>query len=96
MSDTSLADPQVNEAPPVEVDVSRKSYRDILREEITSGRTELNRPSAGLFLSGLSAGPDIGFGRLLMAVMLTLSVGRLDPLVNLNRRSARHPQSRAA
>ena len=30
MSDTSLADPQVKTAPPVEVDVSRKTYRDIL------------------------------------------------------------------
>ncbi len=54
-----------------------KSYENILREQITLGLEELQRPTSGLFLSGLSAGLDIGFGPLLMAVMTTLSTGAL-------------------
>jgi formate/nitrite transporter FocA (FNT family) len=44
---------------------------DILRAQIRQGLSELNRPRDGLFLSALSAGLDIGFGPLLMAVVLT-------------------------
>lgn len=44
---------------------------DILDTEIRRGLSELQRPTTGLSLSGLSAGLDIGFGPLLMAVILT-------------------------
>lgn len=61
-----------------------KSYRRILREEIAAGLVELRRPARGLFLSGLSAGLDIGFSVLLMASIATLARGRLpDPVVDL-------------
>jgi len=44
---------------------------DILDIEIRRGLSELERPTTGLSLSALSAGLDIGFGPLLMAVILT-------------------------
>lgn len=50
-----------------------KPYREILEEQIASGVQELERSSAGLLLSGLSAGLDLGFSTLLMATMLTLA-----------------------
>ncbi|WP_254535801.1 formate/nitrite transporter family protein [Halomarina litorea] len=52
---------------------SPKSQQDILTEQIHEGLSELRRPWDGLFLSGLSAGLDVGFGPALMAVMLTLA-----------------------
>ncbi|NHN47536.1 formate/nitrite transporter family protein [Halostella sp. JP-L12] len=50
-------------------------YEDILEQEIETGLEELNRGALGLGLSALSAGLDIGFGPLLMAVMVTLAGG---------------------
>lgn len=41
---------------------------------------EMNRERSGLLLSGLSAGLDIGFGPLLIAVVLTLSEGGFGDL----------------
>lgn len=62
----------------------RKSYRDILTRQIEQALNELNRPTDGLFLSALSAGLDIGFGPLLMAVMATLLTGALgQPVTEL-------------
>ncbi|WP_198665713.1 MULTISPECIES: formate/nitrite transporter family protein [Haloprofundus] len=54
--------------------------RDILETQIEEGLHEINRELDGLFLSGLSAGLDIGFGPLLMAVVLTLSAGSYGDL----------------
>lgn len=51
------------------------SAPDILESLIESGQHEIERESSGLLLSGFSAGLDIGFGPLLMAVMLTLTAG---------------------
>ena len=42
----------------------QKSYRDILKEEISAGLTELNRSASGLFLSAISAGLDAMMMRL--------------------------------
>ena len=53
----------------------QKSSEAILAGEITMGVTELERPTSGLFLSGLSAGLDIGFGPLFMGVVLTVVGG---------------------
>jgi formate/nitrite transporter FocA (FNT family) len=47
--------------------------RNILGSLLESGLHEMNRERSGLLLSGLSAGLDIGFGPLMMAVVLTLS-----------------------
>ena len=66
------------------VDPSPTSYREILQVEIEEGLTQLNRPSSGLFLSGLSAGLDIGFGPFLMAVIMSLPRGSFpDFLVDI-------------
>ncbi|WP_458208439.1 formate/nitrite transporter family protein [Haladaptatus sp. NG-SE-30] len=51
----------------------QKSGQTILAQEIESGLNELERPTDGLLLSGLSAGLDIGFGPLFMAVLTTLA-----------------------
>ncbi len=66
-----------------ETDPSRgeKSYREVLAQELEKGVLELNRPHAGIFLSGLSAGLDIGFGPLLMAALLATPTGGLSPVV---------------
>lgn len=62
----------------------QKSSRTILAQEIESGLNELERPADGLLLSGLSAGLDIGFGPLLMAVILTLVGGAWgEPLTDI-------------
>jgi formate/nitrite transporter FocA (FNT family) len=46
---------------------------DVLLSLIDSAENEMERKWSGLALSGFSAGLDIGFGPLLMAVLLTLS-----------------------
>jgi formate/nitrite transporter FocA (FNT family) len=55
----------------------QKSYGTILDQELESGLTELERPAAGLLLSGLSAGLDVSFSLLLMAIMSTRVEGHL-------------------
>lgn len=52
---------------------SQRSYRDILEVEIEEGLRQLDRPTGGVLLSGLSAGLDVGFSVFLMATMLTLT-----------------------
>jgi formate/nitrite transporter FocA (FNT family) len=47
--------------------------QDVLGSLIDSAMHEMDRERFGLLLSGLSAGLDIGFGPLMMAVLLTLS-----------------------
>jgi len=47
---------------------------------IEKGTHEINREREGLFLSSISAGLDIGFGPLLMGVILTLSAGSYGDL----------------
>jgi hypothetical protein len=46
---------------PARSEGAQKSYQTILEQEITEGLRELERPSAGLFISGLSAGLDVSF-----------------------------------
>lgn len=53
----------------------QKPRESILAAEIESGLNELERPTNGLLLSGVSAGLDIGFGPLFMVVLLTLVGG---------------------
>ena len=62
----------------------QKSKQEILAQEIRAGLEELRRPASGLFLSGLSAGLDIGFGPLFMAVILTVVDGAWgEPLTRI-------------
>ncbi|MFO8116053.1 MAG: formate/nitrite transporter family protein [Halorubrum sp.] len=56
------------------------SSRSVLDSLLESGLHEMNRERSGLLLSGLSAGLDIGFGPLMMAVVLTLSPGSFGDL----------------
>lgn len=49
-----------------------RSYQEILAQEIKQGERELERQAGGLLTSGVSAGLDLGFSVLLMAVMITL------------------------
>lgn len=61
-----------------------KSYETILSQQIEEALSELNRPVDGLFLSGVSAGLDLGFSLLVVAAMLTLVHGVYDePLTRL-------------
>ncbi|WP_368277066.1 formate/nitrite transporter family protein [Halorussus halobius] len=53
----------------------RTPTTDVLDNLIETGVHEIERERLGLVLSGFSAGLDIGFGPLLMAVLLTLSEG---------------------
>lgn len=57
-----------------------KPAREILASMIEKGKHEIDREADGLFLSSLSAGLDIGFGPLLMGVILTLSAGSYGDL----------------
>lgn len=59
----------------------QKSYQRILDEEIEAGLLELRRKARGLLLSGLSGGLDIGFGVIVMAVILTVGAGQVPELV---------------
>ncbi len=55
-----------------------------MRHEIEEGLDALERRVSGLFVSGLSAGLDLGFSLFLMAVMLTQAKGVLpEPIVHL-------------
>lgn len=51
------------------------SYRNILEREMESALKEIERPPRGVFLSGLSAGLNLSFGALFMAMVLTFSGG---------------------
>ncbi len=53
----------------------QKSQQLILKHTEEAALTQLNRTPLGLMLSGLSAGLDIGFSVLMMAIVLTLFNG---------------------
>ncbi|WP_335998666.1 formate/nitrite transporter family protein [Halorientalis halophila] len=57
------------------------SYRHILEREMENALQEVGRPRTGLFLSGLSAGLNLSFGALFMAMALTFSGGFASDLV---------------
>jgi len=54
-------------------DTAQKPYLKILEQEINEGMKELQRPTLGLVISGLSAGLDVSFSVLLMSVVLSWS-----------------------
>jgi formate/nitrite transporter FocA (FNT family) len=59
----------------VEISGEQSTAPEILQSVIESAQHEMERGTTGLLLSGFSAGLDIGFGPLLMAVLLTVSDG---------------------
>lgn len=63
---------------------ARKPARRILEQEIAEGLGEIERPTLGLFIAGLSAGLEIGFSLLFMAVTLTAFADQLpSPWIDL-------------
>jgi formate/nitrite transporter FocA (FNT family) len=61
----------------------QKSQQLILKHTEEAALTQLKRSPVGLMLSGLSAGLDIGFSVLMMAVVLTMFKGVFpDPVVH--------------
>lgn len=76
--------PSQLKSPPHDVEEARKPARRILEQEIAEGLGEIERPTLGLFIAGLSAGLDIGFSLLFMAVTLTAFADQLpSPWVDL-------------
>ncbi len=59
----------------------RKAARQILSHELTEGLSEIERSTSGLLLSGFSAGLDLGFSALMIAVVLSLETPQMLPLV---------------
>jgi formate/nitrite transporter FocA (FNT family) len=59
----------------------KKTSGQFLHHEILEGLHVLERPSLGLFISGVSAGLDIGFSLFFMAIMWTQAEGQLPPTV---------------
>ena len=59
----------------------QKSQRVILQHTEEAALTQLERSGKGLFLSGISAGLDIGFSVLLMCIILTMFTGVVNPHV---------------
>lgn len=60
---------------------TRTSSKHILNQQIEEGLVQLHRSVDGLFLSGMSAGLDLGFGPLIAAAALTLVDGTGSALV---------------
>ena len=52
-----------------EEQMPKKASEQILRHEIAEGKIVLDRQAGRLFVSGLSAGLDVGFSLFLMGVM---------------------------
>jgi formate/nitrite transporter FocA (FNT family) len=57
------------------------SYQNILERELENALREINRPSKGVFLSGVAAGLNVSFGALFMGMALTFSPSFPSPLV---------------
>jgi len=61
-------------------DEPQKSYHTVLEQHLAQAQQEIERPAGGLLLSAISAGLDLGFGPLLMAVIATRAGGDLTGL----------------
>ncbi|MEZ4733963.1 MAG: formate/nitrite transporter family protein [Caldilineaceae bacterium] len=81
-----MADDLIAEERELSVDYAepRKPVRRMLEHQIAAGLAEMERPPVGLFIAGLSAGLDVGFSLLLIAITLTHARGVLsEPVVEL-------------
>ena len=56
---------------------AQKNYHTILEQQTSRAEEELRRPAIALFMSGVTAGPDVGFGPFAMAINSTLFEGVL-------------------
>ena len=64
--------PEEREGPPPENQMdTMRSYTAVFQNQLQEGTRTLRRPAAGQFISAISCGFDIGFGPLMMMVMLT-------------------------
>jgi formate/nitrite transporter FocA (FNT family) len=68
-------------ADPADEREPRKEPATVLKQEIKQGLEETRRSARGLLISGLSAGLELGFSVLSIAVLLTLDGGTLHPVV---------------
>jgi formate-nitrite transporter family protein len=69
---------------PKEETEPKKPSRQILQHEIVEGADAMDRPLIGLFMSGLSAGLDIGFSLFLMGVVWSLTAETFsEPVVKI-------------
>lgn len=74
----------MSESEEAQAGAEQTSSTGILGQQLQEGLNELERPTDGLALSGLSAGLDIGFGPLLMAVVVSLAAGEWgEPVLQL-------------
>jgi formate/nitrite transporter FocA (FNT family) len=73
----SLDQNNTNQKSDVDQIEPRKPARRILEQEIAEGLGEIERSGVGLFISGLSAGLDVGFSLFMVAVMTELSADSL-------------------
>lgn len=64
---------------------AKKTGEEILATQRKEASTEMERPALGLALSGLSAGLDLGFSLLVMAVLSTLLQESSRPVQELAR-----------
>lgn len=64
---------------PSENTESKKTSGRILQDELTEALSALDRSAGRIFVSGLSAGLDIGLSLLLIAVFRTSAAGQLPP-----------------
>lgn len=62
----------------VEQEPAQATYQSILEHEITEGLRELERPTSGLLISGMSAGLDVSLSLFLMVVVMTLGQGQIN------------------
>jgi formate-nitrite transporter family protein len=62
-------------------DVPMKSHQKIINQEIEQAVEELQRPVAGLLISGLLAGLGVGVSVLLIVVIMTLADDSVPPIV---------------
>jgi glutamate mutase epsilon subunit len=53
---------------------AQKNYHTILEQQTSRAEGELRRPAIALFMSGVTAGLDVGFGPFAMAINSTLFV----------------------
>jgi formate-nitrite transporter family protein len=73
--------PKTTEEPPAQ---PKEAPQQILKSEMREGVDALERSVGSLSISGLSAGLDVGFSLLLMAVMSTATEGKLSaPIVQI-------------
>ncbi len=70
-------------------DDEQKSYETILDQQVETALHELERPTRGLFMSGVSAGLDVGFSAFAVATVATLIGDQLsEPIAALLKANA--------